>query len=141
MIKLLEDKDLNRWSRMCADVYPDTTEEEMLAEYEAGQFNNEYGYYLNDALVAFISLSVRNDYVNGCVTSPVGFVEGIYIKKDYRKKGIARELIEFAKDWSKEKGCQELASDILIDNLDSLAFHEAVGFEEKERVICVSMKI
>ena len=141
MIKLLETKDLTRWSQMCADVYPDTTAEQMLAEYHEGRFPNDYGYYLNDILVAFISLSVRNDYVNGCETSPVGFVEGIYIDSDYRKQGIARELVEFAKGWSKEKGCQELASDILIDNLDSLAFHEAVGFEEKERVICVSMKI
>jgi len=141
MIKLLETKDLTRWSQMCSDVYPDTTAEQMLGEYHDGRFPNEYGYYLNDVLVAFISLSVRNDYVNGCETSPVGFVEGIYIDSDYRKQGIARKLIEFAKGWSKEKGCQELASDILIDNLDSLAFHQAVGFEEKERVICVSMKI
>ena len=141
MIKLLEEKNLQKWSQMCADVYPDTTADEVLSEYEKGSFPNEYGYFIEDNLVGFVSLSIRNDYVNGTESSPVGFIEGIYITKAFRNQGLAREFVEFAKNWSKERGCLELASDCLIENVDSLAFHTAVGFEEIERVICFAMKV
>jgi len=141
MIKLLEEKDLQIWAEMCADVYPETTSETMLSEYKEGRCPNEYGYFIEDDLVGFISLSIRNDYVNGTESSPVGFIEGIYIMSDFRNQGIARKFVEFAKSWSIERGCLELASDCLIDNVDSLAFHTAVGFEEMERVICFAMKL
>lgn len=144
MIQKLTEKDLHCWAQMAADVY-DSSVAEMLKEYEAGvysnQFQNEYMYWHNNEIAGFISLTLRYDYVNGCETSPVGYVEGIYIKPTFRKMHIGAELIDFAKQWAKEKDATELASDCLIDNLDSLHFHEAVGFEEKERVICFAMKI
>ena len=110
MIKLLEEKDLKTWSEMCAAVYG-ANADEMLTEYEEGRFPNDYIYFIDEEIAGFISLSLRNDYVEGTESNPVGYIEGIYIKDDYRGRGIARELIEFAKDWSKERGCREMASD------------------------------
>jgi len=141
MIKLLEKKDLRVWSEMCADVYPGATAADMLLEFEEGRFPDEYGYFVEEELVGFVSLSIRNDYVNGTESSPVGFIEGIYVAEAFRQQGIARAFVEFAKNWSKERGCRELASDCLLDNVDSLAFHTAVGFKEMERIICFAMKL
>ncbi|MCL2558966.1 MAG: GNAT family N-acetyltransferase [Turicibacter sp.] len=141
MIKPLEKKDLPVWAQMCVDVYPDTTIEEMLSDYERGRFPDDYCHVIDGSITGFISLSVRHDYVNGTESSPVGYIEGIYVKNEYRKCGIARELIAFAKGWSREKGCREMASDCLLDNDDSLAFHTSVGFEEKERIICFAMTL
>jgi len=141
MIKLLEEKDLQVWSKMCADVYPDTKACEMLSEYKEARFPNEYGYFLDEKLVGFVSLSLRNDYVEGTESNPVCYIEGIYVNSEFRDRGISRELIEFAKDWGKERGCCEMASDCLLDNTSSLAFHTAVGFKEANRIICFTMKL
>ena len=40
-----------------------------------------------------------------------------------------------AEDWTRSKGLRELASDTDLDNLEALAAHLALGFEEKERVV------
>ena len=100
-----------------------------------------YGALINDILVGFIQVSIRNEYVNGSSTSPVGFIEGIFVKEDYRKKGIARRLFEHAYVVVKANGCSEIASDALIENIDSQKFHEKLGFHETERVVYFSKKL
>ena len=85
--------------------------------------------------VGFAEVSLRRDYVNGCDTSPVAFLEGIYVAPDQRKRGIARALVDAALDWARERGIGEFASDALLENHASHAFHAAIGFEEVERVV------
>lgn len=83
----------------------------------------------------FAEASIRHDYVNGCETSPVGFLEGIYVVEDTRRQGVARQLVTAVAAWSKDQGCRELASDAAIDNDPSHRMHEALGFSETQRVV------
>ena len=85
--------------------------------------------------VGFIEGSIRGDYVNGTETSPVGFVEGVYVVPEWRRKGVARQLFAAIGDWARARGCRELASDALLDNEASQRAHRALGFEETERVV------
>ncbi|MET0309354.1 MAG: aminoglycoside 6'-N-acetyltransferase [Sphingomonas sp.] len=85
--------------------------------------------------IAFAEASIRRDYVNGCDTSPVAFLEGIYVVPDHRHSGIGRELVGRIAIWARGFGCTEFASDALLDNDSSHAFHAAIGFEETERVV------
>ena len=85
--------------------------------------------------VGFSETSLRNDYVNGCETSPVAFLEGIYVVPEYRRKGAARALIGEAEAWAKKIGCKEFASDALLENSASHSMHTALGFDETERVV------
>lgn len=87
------------------------------------------------APAGFAEVAVRHDYVNGCESSPVAFLEGIYVAPPHRKQGVARALVEEALSWASERGLSEFASDVLLGNEASLAFHEAVGFLETERVV------
>ena len=73
------------------------------------------------------------DYVEGCRTRPVGYIEGLYVQDDYRHRGIGRRLVTAAEAWAKARGCQEMGSDAFIDDEGSLAFHKAVGYREIER--------
>ena len=84
---------------------------------------------------------MRYDYVEGTETTPVGYLEGIFVKKDYRNKGIAKELLAECEEWAKSNGCQEFGSDCEIDNVDSLMFHKAVNFTEANRIICFTKKL
>lgn len=91
--------------------------------------------------VAFAEASVRTDYVNGCDTSPVAFLEGIYVDEAHRRQGIARALVAAVASWGRERGCREFASDALIDNAESHAMHRALGFDETERVVYFRKRI
>ncbi|MEH6433441.1 aminoglycoside 6'-N-acetyltransferase [Massilia sp. DD77] len=82
-----------------------------------------------------VEIALRSDYVNGTDSSPVGFLEGLYVAPGFRKQGIARLLVDKAQQWAREQGCRELASDALLDNTASQAMHLALGFEETERVV------
>jgi len=85
--------------------------------------------------VGFIEGSIRSDYVNGTESSPVGFVEGVYVLPAWRRQGIARQLFAAIGDWARARGCRELASDAMIENEASQRAHRALGFRETERVV------
>ncbi len=92
--------------------------------------------YADGKPVAFAQCQLRHDYVEGTESSLVGYLEGIFVSEGYRKKGYAAELLSECEKWAKEKGCTEFASDCELDNIDSLRFHLALGFEEANRIIC-----
>jgi aminoglycoside 6'-N-acetyltransferase I len=85
--------------------------------------------------IGFVELSVRHDYVEGSTSSPVPYVEGIYVEEAYRGKGVARALIESGYSWAKSKGYTEMGSDVELHNTASMTFHEAIGFKEANRIV------
>lgn len=85
--------------------------------------------------VGFAEATLRHDYVNGCSSSPVLFLEGIYVRPSDRRKGIARLLCDAVADWGKSLGCTEFGSDAALDNAASHALHAALGFAEAQRVV------
>ncbi len=84
----------------------------------------------------FAQCQLRRDYVEGTESSPVGYLEGIYVTPDCRGLGYARWLLGACEAWAKQKGCREFASDCELHNTESLRFHLRTGFTEANRVIC-----
>ncbi|MBU2999893.1 GNAT family N-acetyltransferase [Roseovarius nubinhibens] len=84
---------------------------------------------------AFAEAALRHDYVNGCETSPVAYLEGIFVRPENRGSGIGRKLLKSVQSWAQEQRCSERASDADLANLASQAFHAALGFQETERVV------
>jgi aminoglycoside 6'-N-acetyltransferase I len=99
---------------------PGTMPEAVLVAAEAGR---------SPSLVGFAELS-RRAYAEGCVTSPVGFLEGWYVTPGHRRQGIGRALVAAAEAWAMAKGCREFASDAPAENTVSAAAHHALGFDE-----------
>lgn len=91
--------------------------------------------------VGFAQCQLRHDYVEGTSTSPVGYLEGIFVKEAYRGKGIARALLAHCEAWARDKGCLEFASDCELTNEASLKFHIRMGFSEANRVICFTKEL
>lgn len=83
----------------------------------------------------FVEASVRADCVNGTESSPVAFLEGLYVVSEARRMGIATALVAAVCRWAQSVGCRELASDALLENQVSHTVHQALGFEETERVV------
>jgi aminoglycoside 6'-N-acetyltransferase I len=85
--------------------------------------------------IGLVEASKRVDYVNGTSSSPVAFLEGLYVAPHFRRRGVARALVESVVRWALTEGCTELASDCLLDNVGAHAAHCALGFKETERVV------
>lgn len=49
--------------------------------------------YIDNKAVAFAQCQLRYDYVEGTNSSPVGYLEGIFVKEAYRRKSCAAELL------------------------------------------------
>lgn len=86
-------------------------------------------------VIGFAEACLRRDHVNGCMTSPVAFLEGIYVTPAFRRRRVARRLCGAVEAWAVARGCAELASDAAIGNLTSQRMHGALGFAETERVV------
>ena len=91
--------------------------------------------------IGFAQCQLRHDYVEGCESTPVGFLEGIYVDDSYRRIGVARALLSACEAWAKGMGCTEFASDCEIDNRDSFAWHMKNGFSEMGRTIWFAKKL
>lgn len=91
--------------------------------------------------VGFAQCQLRRDYVEGTDSSPVGYLEGIFVREEYRRRGLARQLLAACEGWARAQGCREFASDCELHNLDSLRFHLGIGFTEANRIICFTKKL
>ena len=144
MIQKAENKDLLTLAELACRLWPDNTAQEMQEEMAGIMAQSDVAFFLaygGENAVGFAQCQLRHDYVEGTDSSPVGYLEGIYVASEYRKHGIARELLSACEDWAKEKGCAEFASDCELDNVQSLQFHLNVGFEEANRIICFTKKL
>lgn len=86
--------------------------------------------------MGFAQCSLRTDYVEGTKSSPVGYLEGIYLKEPFRGRGLGRALAGHCEDWARRRGCSGFASDCETENTGSIRFHLASGFWEAGRIIC-----
>lgn len=140
MIEKLTTKNVAACAELAHQLWPDEEKSELAADFSAMIDTKKWTCFLyktEDGLYAgFIQLSVRNDYVEGMTSSPVAYVEGIYVTEPWRKTGIARELLAAAEKWGKERGCSEIASDAELHNEQSILFHKQIGFVEMNRVVC-----
>jgi len=85
-------------------------------------------------LAGFVEVSQRN-IVDGCDGSPVGYIEGLYVRSELRGQGVGRALVERAIEWFRQAGCREVASDAELDDTDAQAYWQRLGFEEVWRIV------
>ena len=60
-------------------------------------------------------------------------VDEFCVDKDYRRQGVASEMITFIRNYAKEKGFNRIELNMWEFNQDALAFYEAVGFKTYRR--------
>ena len=108
----------------------------IIKEYIESQDSAVFAETENGRFVGVALCGLRRDYVEGCDTSPVGYLEGVSVRGECRGRGIAKKLVAECERWAKEKGCKEFASDCALTNVASLNFHLSVGFREENRIIC-----
>lgn len=128
------------WLHLRQALWPDCPESGHLAEMaaflrEPDRYAQFVAYGEDGQAAGFAEAALRTDYVNGTASSPVAFLEGLYVAPRQRRQGWGRALVGAVTAWARAKGCRELASDALLDNVASRLMHRALGFEETERVV------
>ena len=128
------------WLSLREALWPRYTSERHAAEMSTfcanpNRFAQFVAYEGARRAVGLVEVSLRSDYVNGTTTSPVAFLEGIYVVPQARLMGIARALVTRAEQWASSVGCREFASDARLENAPSHAMHRSLGFGETERVV------
>lgn len=141
----ISEDNFNEWLLMGIALWPHYKKNKLKKIFRSELKSDKNKHFLmqnkDGEYMGFINLSLRSDYVQGASTSPVGYVEGIYVKPRYRKQGVAKELVKQAEKWAKKQGCKELGSDTELSNTDSQKFHKKLGFKKADVIVHYIRKI
>ena len=144
MIRNANFDDLPALAVLGIQLWPGHSADELSAEFADILRSSDAAFFLafsGEKAVGFAQCQLRHDYVEGTESSPVGYLEGIFVRPEHRRRGISAALLSACESWAKEKGCQEFASDCELTNDESLRFHLALGFREANRIICFTKKL
>ncbi len=84
--------------------------------------------------VGFAEAGLRA-YAEGCSSSPVGYLEGWYVRPHARHRGVGRLLMQAAEQWAREQGCTEMGSDTESHNVASEEAHQRLGYSITSRLV------
>ncbi len=131
-------RDLQVAAELALLLWPKHTLDELKEEFSDIMNQGDAALFLAESdgvVVGLAHCQLRHDYVEGTDSSPVGYLEGIFVRDDHRHQGVARALVAACENWAREMGCVEFASDCELTNTMSLQFHLSIGFEEANRNI------
>ena len=139
MIKRAGTEDAETLAGLAIQMWTDNDSDDLAQAFRELARDTEAACFIQYATgtpIAFAQCQLRYDYVEGTDSSPVGYLEGVFVAEGYRRNGVASKLLTECEEWARGKGCAEFASDCELDNEDSRRFHLSVGFEEANRIIC-----
>jgi len=137
--------DADAWVRLRTALWPDSPQDHPreVGAYFADPPEDASCFVAEDGegrVVGLAEVGLRR-YAEGCLSSPVGYLEGIYVKEGARREGYGRALVRGCEAWARSRGCTELASDRALDDEASGAFHGGVAFEETGRIVCYRKRL
>lgn len=130
--------DLDAVARLALLLWPGHTPDALKAELRPWLERPDAAVFLagqEDAPTGFAQCGLRRDDVPGAYTSPVAYLEGVYVLPANRHSGVAAALVHACEAWARQMGCAEFASDCALANTGSIGFHRAMGFRETERLV------
>jgi ribosomal-protein-alanine N-acetyltransferase len=107
-------------------------------EVELESFENPYPFpvFLNFLLKepnGFLIAKMNDQivgYVIGVIEKNIGTIVSIAVKKDYRRKGIGKKLLDYIIEYFKLKNISIINLQVRIDNYEAISFYENNGFKK-----------
>src|SRR3954467_8915841 len=110
-IREMRPADRTVWAQMRAALWPQATAEQH--EREINSIGGDYWGFLAEvkgAPAGFAEVAIRN-YANGCESQPVPFLEAIWVAPEFRRHGIAAQLLKHVEAFVTARGFREIGSD------------------------------
>ena len=138
-VELISTQNIRTLTELTLELWSDSNFDEELEGWKSVLSSKEEMCYLakdGTHYIGFIHLSIRKCYVEGAESSPIAYIEALYVKEAFRKSGVARILVDKAEGWAIANHLLQIASDTEITNLGSIDFHLKAGFTETNRLVC-----
>jgi aminoglycoside 6'-N-acetyltransferase I len=136
--------DRPEWLRMQSLLWPDEDPQQMRQEAEQILADPLRPVFVVEraegGLGGFLEAGTRK-YVDGCESSPVGYIEGWFVDADLRGVGAGRALVSAAEDWARNLGLSEMGSDTHLGNDASIRAHLALGYRDHEHLVHFTKKL
>lgn len=136
-IRKVTSAEKDAWLQMRKGVWPEATDDSLLYDMDeilASEIDAVFMAFVDGVAAGMIETSTR-EYAEGCESSPVGYIEAWFVEGEFRKTGVAGELVQAAENWAREKGCVEMGSDTWLENESSIRAHEKLGYKEVDRLV------
>jgi aminoglycoside 6'-N-acetyltransferase I len=138
IVRPVRESDFQEWFRLRRMLWDELSEEEhrdeMFDIFEHTDSQLVLVAEREGRLVGFLEASIR-PFVEDCHTDHVGYLEGWFVEREFRRYGIGRDLVRGAERWARKKGCIEMASDAEVGNDLSLEAHLKLGYAETSRLV------
>ena len=106
MVKPAEVRDLEVLANLAVLLWENHSAEDLLYEFTKIMSHGEAQFfmkYVKDVPVGFAQCQLRHACVEGTETTPVGYLEGIFVKEGYRNQGYAKETAGCLRSMGKTK--------------------------------------
>lgn len=75
--------------------------------------------------IGCVVVSILDDYRNFVFDMKSAWVNAVFVKPEYRRRGIGRELMRMAIEWARRRGCRRVR---LRTSDDGRALYASLGF-------------
>ena len=141
-VRPLESADVEGWAELRGLLWPGCEPEDSHSDWEhirlgrddCGQPCAVFLAERKGQLVGFVDVTLRA-YADGCETTPVGYLEGWFVRPEARRQGVGQALLAAAEEWARQQGCSEMASDTELGNKLSQDAHKKLGYEVVEVIV------
>ncbi len=127
--------DIPSWIEMRADLWPDCPlqkhTEEINEQLNSPQTLQGFILLKNYQPVGFIEAAIHQNAHN--TYGRAGYIEGWFIKEEFRLNGHGKQLVQAVEQWSIALGCEQIASDVEDFNVGSFFAHTKLGYIEQFR--------
>ncbi|OGM20442.1 hypothetical protein A2714_01275 [Candidatus Woesebacteria bacterium RIFCSPHIGHO2_01_FULL_38_9] len=66
------------------------------------------------------------------VPTKVGYIEDLFVEKEYRGKHVGTNLLEKMEKYLKDKGCDSLWLEVFVPNTSAHEYYKKLGFMDRE---------
>ena len=114
-----------------------------------GEYSRYYTRYSENENLENIWVLFDEEFPAGCIayrkkSDNTGEVKRLFIKKEYRGRGLSKQLLEIVEGYASEQGCDTLFLDTRITLEPAVSLYHSFGFEitfQQEMYIQMEKKI
>jgi ribosomal protein S18 acetylase RimI-like enzyme len=119
-------------------IQADNNKEEMIASYENSMDHGAYFLVARtqESLIGWVLVDRSLDWFTH---QEIGWISDVYVKQEFRQKGIAKSLIEQSLVEFKQLGYNDVRLNVFSFNQKAISLYEKIGFKDVNKFMRVEI--